>query len=138
MVICYFFQVISLSNMYSECHENVCIGLDLVMERFLCEQRMRTDKTVPRGCSHAVWTMEEYDEFNCWQKVRKGKTSRSRYYKCDKALKVSTKETTATEIDAAGLLHQVQSDGWVLLSPKEQHEYEMWRDWIWRQLEQDE
>ena len=50
--------------MYSECHENVYIGLNPVMERFLHERRMRSGKTVPRGWSHAVLTMEEYDEFN--------------------------------------------------------------------------
>ena len=126
--------------MYSDANnENVYIGLNPVMERFLHERRMKSGKTVPRGCSHAVLTMEEYDEFNFWRKVRKGKTRRrSRYFKFDRALEVWTKETTATEIDAGSLLQRVDSDGWVLLSPKEQHEYEMWRDWKWTQLKEHE
>lgn len=125
--------------MYSEGNENVYIGLNPVMERFLFERRRKSGKTVPRGCSHAVLTMEEYDEFNCWRKLRKGKTRRrSRFFKWDKALEVWTKETTATDIDVVSLLQRVDSDGWVVLSPKEQHEYEMWRDWKWRQLEEHE
>ena len=55
--------------MYSDANnENVYIGLNPVMERFLHERRMKSGKTVPRGCSHAVLTMEEYDEFNFWRK----------------------------------------------------------------------
>ena len=125
--------------MYSGGQENIYIGLNPVIERFLYEQRMRTGKSVPRGLSHAVLTFEEHDDFNCWRKVTKGKTRRrTRYFKWDKALEVWTKETTATDIDAGSLAEQVESDGWVLLSPKEQHEYEMWRDWKWRQLKEDE
>jgi len=92
--------------MFSEGHENIYIGLNPVMERFLYERRMRTAKTVPKGFSHVVLTVEEHNEFNCWKKLRKGKTRRrSRYFKRDKALEVWTKETTATEIDE-GILSQ--------------------------------
>ena len=125
--------------MYSKGNENVYIGLNPVMERFLYERKMKSGKSVPRGCSHAVLTMGEYDEFNCWRKLRKGKTRRRcRYFKWDKAIEVWTKETTSTEIDVGSLLQRVDSDGWVVLSPREQHEYEMWRDWKWRQLKEHE
>ncbi|KAL9977478.1 hypothetical protein ACROYT_G014884 [Oculina patagonica] len=58
-----------LSNMYSKCHENVIMGLTPIVERFLYEWHKRSDKTVPKGCYHAVLTMEEYNEFDCWRKV---------------------------------------------------------------------
>lgn len=125
--------------MYSNGHENVIMGLNPVVERFLYEWHKRSGKTVPKGCYHAVLTMEEYNEFDCWRKVGQGKTRRRyKYFKWDKALEVWTKETTATEIDAGSLFQRVDSDGWVPLSPREQHEYETWRDWKWRQLEEDE
>lgn len=140
MVMCFiFFQVISLSNIYSAGQENVIIGLNQVMERFLYERGLRSEKTVPKGSYHAVLTMKEYDEFNCWRKVGKGKTRRRcRYFKWDKALEIWTSETTVTEIDAGSLFQRVDSDGWVSLSPSEQQHYEMWRDYKWRQLEEDE
>ena len=43
-------------------------------------------------------------------------------------------ETTGELIDVVSILERVDSNGWVSLSIKEQHHYEMWRDWKWRQL----
>lgn len=96
--------------MYSTCQQNVIIGLNQVMERW----GLRSDKTVPKGCYHAVLTMEDYDKFNCWRKVRKAKTRRCcRYFKWDKELEVWTNETTESEIDEGSVFQRVDMDGYL-------------------------
>ena len=46
------------------------------------------------------------------------------------------KETTEELIDVSSIIERIDSNGWLLLSIIEQHHYEMWRDWKWRQLEE--
>ena len=58
------------------------------------------------------------------------------HHKWDRTLEFWTKETTEELIDVATILEQVDSDGWVSPGITEQHHYEMWKDWKWRQLEQ--
>ena len=58
------------------------------------------------------------------------------HYKWDRALEFWMKETTEELIDVSSIIERIDSNGWVLLSITEQHHYEMWRDWKWRQLEE--
>ena len=54
------------------------------------------------------------------------------FQKWDKAMEVWTKESGETSIDPKSIIQRVDSNGWVPLSPLEQHHYEMWRSWRWR------
>ena len=112
-------------------------GLNSLVERYLFEQKLHGGKRIPRGFYHAVMTKEESEDFDCWRKVRKGKSRRrSMLYKCDKTFKFWLKETHEECLDVESILGRVDVNGWVQLSVMEQHQFQMWKDFKWEQLEQ--
>ena len=57
-------------------------------------------------------------------------------YKCDKTFEFWLKETHEECLDVESILGRVDFNGWVQLSVMEQHQFQMWKDFKWEQLEQ--
>ena len=65
---------------YADEVRKVFLGLNSLVERYLFEQKLHGGKRIPRGFYHAVMTKEESEDFDCWRKVRKGKSRRRPCY----------------------------------------------------------
>lgn len=101
----------------------VFVGLNPITYRYLYE-RGKTD-TVPRGFYHAVLTQKEMHDINDWRRITDAKSRRRHVlYKFDRAMEAWSKECTEESIDMKCLLQRIDSDGWLPLTIREQHEYE--------------
>ena len=49
-------------------------------------------------------------------------------------MEVWSKECAEESIDMKCILQRIDSDGWLPLTIREQHEYEWWRDRKWQEL----
>ena len=120
--------------LYSKEERKVFQGLNPITEQYLFKLRKEKGINVPKRCYHAVMTTEDMVDFDYWRQVRKGKL-RQRFflYRWDRVFEVWTKETTKGLLDVASILERVDSDGWVLLSIREQYHHEIWGDQKWKQ-----
>ena len=115
-VITAFFQTSFLQMFYADEGRKVFLGLNSLVEKYLFEQKLHGGKRIPRGFYHAVMTKEESEDFDCWRKVRKGKSRRrSMLYKCDKTFEFWLKETHDECLDVESILGRVDVNGWVQL-----------------------